>query len=149
MPGVELRRVFHVGASPERVFAHLAEPANYVGLSPLVVAVRDVRREGGTVHCTAVERFRVLGPLRYDNAIRVTLEADGTGLPDAAGIGGEVRSPGGVRLSYRYTVVRDGDGSAVTDVLRLRAPVGLLRFAASRARAVQAARARILARRLG
>ncbi len=37
----------HDRRAPEEVFAHLAEPSNHVGLSPLVVEVRDVRREPG------------------------------------------------------------------------------------------------------
>jgi hypothetical protein len=39
-------------------------------------------------------------------------------------------------------------GSRIIDAIELRAPFGLLRFAASRARAVQLERARVLAERL-
>ncbi|MFF3558654.1 SRPBCC family protein [Streptomyces sp. NPDC002574] len=148
MPSTELTHVFRIAAPPREVYDHLREPEHYIGLSPLVVAVRDVRRDGdGTVRYTAVERFRFLG-LRHDNAIDVTISADPAGLPDAAAISGEVRSPGRVRMGYRFAVAGDGTGSVVTDVLRLRTPPGLLRFAASQAAAVQRARAQVLAERL-
>ncbi|GAA3785372.1 SRPBCC family protein [Streptomyces chiangmaiensis] len=148
MPSAELKHTFQIAAPPEEVFAHLAEPSHYVGLSPLLVAVHDVRRNGGTVHYTAVERFRFLGVLRHDNIIDVTLVPAPDGLPHSAEISGEVRSPGRVRMSYRFGIDRHEAGSVVTDTLHLRTPPGLLRFAASQAGAVQQARARVLAERL-
>ncbi len=148
MPEAELTHTVRIAAPAERVFAHLADPAQYVGLSPLVVAVRDIREADGVVRYAAVERFRFLRVLRYDNVIAVTLAADGAGLPAAATVSGDVRSPGGVRMAYRFAVEGDGPGCVLTDVLRLRAPLGLLRFACARARAVQIARARVLADRL-
>ncbi|MFI9336448.1 SRPBCC family protein [Streptomyces althioticus] len=148
MPSTELKHSFEIAAPPEEVFAYLAEPSHYVGLSPLVVAVRDVRRDGGTVTYTAVERFRLLGVLRHDNLIDATLVAVPDGLPHSAEVFGEVRSPARVRMSYRFVIDRHGTGSAVTDTLHLRTPLGLLRFAASQARAVQQARARVLTTRL-
>jgi hypothetical protein len=148
VPSTELTHTFRIAAPPAEVFAHLAEPSHYVGLSPLVVAVRDVRRSGRTVHYTAVERFRFLGVLPHDNLIDVTLVAAPEGLPDSAVVSGVVRSPARVRMSYRFALARDGAGSTVTDTLRLRTPPGLLRFAAAQARAVQRSRARVLADRL-
>jgi carbon monoxide dehydrogenase subunit G len=142
-----LDHAFTIAAAPDAVFAHLADPASYVGLSPLVVAVRDIRRAGDVIHYRAVERFHIVGKLSYDNVIAVTLAARRGHLPHAE-ITGEVRSPGRVRMSYRFGIAPDGRGTTVTDSLWLRAPVGLRRFAASQARAVQLARAGILARRL-
>ncbi|MET9874945.1 SRPBCC family protein [Actinacidiphila glaucinigra] len=148
MPSTELEHTFRVAAPPEEVYAHLAEPTHYIGLSPLLVEVRDVHRSGGSVHYTAVERFRFLGLLRHDNVIGVTLVAVPDRLPHSAVISGEVRSPARVRMGYRFAIERDGAGSIVTDTLRLRTPPGLLRFAASQAGAVQRARARVLKARL-
>lgn len=148
MPSAELKHTFQIAAPPEEVFTHLAEPSHYIGLSPLVVDVRDVRRGDGGVRYTAVERFRLLGVLRHDNMIDVTLVPVPDGLPRSAEIFGEVRSPGRVRMSYRFVIDRHETGSAVTDTLHLRTPPGLLRFAASQAGAVQHARARVLAARL-
>jgi hypothetical protein len=141
---IRLEHAFRIAAPPGAVFAHLADPASYVGLSPLVVAVRDVDAGGPVIRYRAVERFRVLGNLSYDNVIDVTLAADRGALT----VGGDVRSPGWVRMKYLYVITPDGDGAAVTDSLLLRAPFGLRRFAASRARDVQLARARVLAERL-
>jgi hypothetical protein len=143
VPDTELRHQFTVAATPAAVSAHLTEPASYVGLSPLVVEVRDVGREGGTTRYTAVERFRFLGFLRYDSPIVVTLRLKAT-----EAVYGDVVSPGGIRMRYRFGLEPDGDGTRVTDALRMHAPFGLLRFAASRARAVQLARSGILAGRL-
>ncbi|MFE1955016.1 SRPBCC family protein [Streptomyces sp. NPDC059524] len=150
MPSTELKHRFEIAAPPERVFAHLAEPSNYIGLSPLLVAVRDVHRTetDGTLHYTAVERFRFLGVLTHDNIIGVTLVAAPDRLPARAEITGEVRSPARVRMSYRFTIDRHASGSVVTDTLHLRTPPGLLRFAASQAGAVQQNRARVLTARL-
>lgn len=148
MPSTELIHTYRIAAPLPAVFAHLSEPTHYIGLSPLVVTVREVRRSGRTVHYTAVERFRLLGVLRHDNLIDITLVAVPDRLPEAAEVSGEVRSPGRVRMSYRFALTRDGDGTAVTDTLRLRTPLGLLRFASAQAAAVQRHRASVLAARL-
>jgi ligand-binding SRPBCC domain-containing protein len=147
LSSIQLSHTFVVAAPPETVFKYLAEPTNYVGLSPLVVAVRDIRRVDGVLRYTAVERFRFLRILRYDNIIAVTLVAAGNHLPRAE-ISGGVHSPAGVRMAYRFSIAPEERGTVVVDTLWLRAPLGLLRFAASRAGAVQLARARILAERL-
>ncbi|MEV0231776.1 SRPBCC family protein [Nonomuraea sp. NPDC050786] len=142
MPETLLRNVFHVAAPPSAVLAHLSEPSSYVGLSPLVVEVRDVRREPGQSRFVSVERFRFLGFLRYDNLTEVTLRAS------REGVEGEVDSPGGVRLDYRFRLAADGEGTAMEDVLTVRATFGpLLRYAARKARQVQLARAQVLAER--
>ena len=39
----EYRYFIHTSAG--QIYAHLAEPTNYIGLSPLVIAVRDIERE--------------------------------------------------------------------------------------------------------
>ncbi|MFJ1758621.1 SRPBCC family protein [Kitasatospora sp. NPDC088134] len=150
MPSTELSQTYEIGATPETVLSHLAEPENYLGLSPLLVEVRDIRRAADVTHYTAVERFRFLGLLDHDNAIRVTLRTDRTRLPDGATVGGDVTSPGGVRMRYSFALAPHTAGTTrVTDTLHLQAPFGLLRFAARQAAAVQTARARILAERLG
>ncbi|MBP2704631.1 SRPBCC family protein [Microbispora sp. RL4-1S] len=143
MPTKVLTNVFHVDAAPEAVLDHLTTPENYVGLSPLVVEVRDVdRSQPGVVAYTSIERFRFFGVIRYDNAIRVTLHHDD------GSVYGEVRSPGRIRMAYRFSFTPDGSGSRIDDRLELTAPWFLLGYAAGEARKVQLARARILAGRL-
>ncbi|MEU1204801.1 SRPBCC family protein [Nocardia sp. NPDC005825] len=138
MPEKIIRNTFTVPASPEAVYDHLIRPENYIGLSPLVVAVEDVQ-EGSYL---AVERFRFLG-LKHDNRIRVAL----LGTPGKA-VWGEVDSPGGVRMGYRFDLTPTDEGTRVDDELRLRTPFGLMAFASGQARKVQLARAGILADRL-
>ncbi|RAG80704.1 SRPBCC family protein [Streptacidiphilus pinicola] len=149
MPSTELTRSYEILAAPAAVLAHLAEPESYIGLSPLLVDVRDIRREDGVTHYVAVERFRFLGLIQHDNVIRVSLRTENAQLPDAAAVSGEVISPGGVRMDYRFAITSHGDaGSLVVDTLRLHTPLGLLRYAASQAGSVQANRGRVLAQRL-
>ncbi|WP_246075394.1 SRPBCC family protein [Nonomuraea terrae] len=137
-----LRNVFHVPAAPDAVLAHLSEPASYVGLSPLVVEVRDVRREAREIRYVCVERFRFLRVVTYDNLIEVTLR------PTGDGIEGEVDSPGGVRMGYRFALAAADGGTEVTDVLDVRATLRpVQRYAARKAREVQLARAKVLTER--
>ncbi|WP_169949035.1 SRPBCC family protein [Microbispora sp. H11081] len=146
MPTRVLTNTFHVDASPEEVFEHLTTPESYIGLSPLVVAVRDVdRSEPGVVRYTSVERFRFLG-LSYDNPIAVTLLTERTA--EGSSVHGKVRSPGGVRLDYRFDLSPQDGGTRVDDRLDVSASRFLLGFAAGQARKVQLARAGILAERL-
>ncbi|WP_400994833.1 hypothetical protein [Agromyces sp. GXQ0307] len=147
MPQARMRHEFTLRAEPRAVAEHLAEPRNYIGLSPLVIEVRDIGRAGAAIRYTAVERFALPLGGHLDNAIDVTLALDDTD-PTSLLVGGDVVSPGRVRLSYRYEIAPDAAGSRVIDSLQLRAPFGLLRFAASRARAVQLERACVLATRL-
>ncbi|MGV9664557.1 SRPBCC family protein [Nocardia niigatensis] len=138
MPDKILRNAFTVPAPVEAVYEHLIRPENYIGLSPLVVAVEDVRDDS----YVAVERFRLLG-LKYDNRIRVSL----LGTPGKA-VWGEVDSPGGVHMAYRFDLTTTPQGTHIEDELRLRTPFGLMAFASGQARKVQLARATVLADRL-
>jgi len=140
MPGFSHTAV--VDAPPARVYAHLADPRSYVGLSPLVVAVRDVRPTAGGVAYVAVERFR-LGPLHWDNPIRVTM----TGQPDRS-LASTVVSPGRVHLTATVTLVPAGGGTSVTEHIEIQAPWFLRRFAAGQARKVQRYRLAELGRRM-
>ncbi len=138
MPEKILRNAFTVPVPAEAVYEHLIRPENYIGLSPLVVAVEDAQGDS----YVAVERFTALG-LKYDNRIRVSL----LGTPGKA-VWGEVHSPGGVRMGYRFDLTATPQGTRVDDELRLRTPFGLMTFASGQARKVQSARATILTDRL-
>jgi hypothetical protein len=89
MPVDAFAHTFAVATPPARVYAHLADPQSYVGLSPLVTAVRDVHADGDRVTYVALERFRF-----WTNPIRVTMTLD----PAAPALVSEVASPGRVRL---------------------------------------------------
>jgi hypothetical protein len=136
MPVDVFALTFVVTAAPQAVFEHLADPGSYVGLSPLVVEVRDVHRDGDRVRYTAVERF----PL-YRNAIKVTMT-----LGDAQLIS-DVVSPGRVRLRATVGLAPHPRGTEVTETVAVESPVLLRRFVLRRARGVQRHRAAELARR--
>jgi len=134
---------FTVAAPAEKIFAHLMVPESYIGLSPLVVAVRDVTPAGdGSIVYTAIERFK-LGPFKWDNPIRVTL----TGVPDSR-VTSSVKSPGGVTLVSTTDLVADGDSTTVTDTIEVTSPWLLRWFVVGQARKVQLSRAAELDRRL-
>ncbi|GIF35889.1 SRPBCC family protein [Actinoplanes xinjiangensis] len=147
MPIDRFSVTFTVAAPPADVFAHLADPQSYVGLSPLVVLVRDVRpvrddRDRPAVAYVAVERFR-WGPLRWDNPIRVTMTAlEGRVISS-------VVSPGAVRLDSTVDLAADGTGTRVTETIEVRSPGPLRRFVTGKARSVQSARRSELTRRMG
>ncbi|MDP9849945.1 SRPBCC family protein [Streptosporangium lutulentum] len=128
----------------ETLRAHLSQPQSHVGLSPLVVAVKDVERGEDETRYTSVERLRFLGLVKYDNMIKVTVRS----TPRT--VEGEVKSPGGVRLDYRFTLTEKGGGTEVEDILVVHAWARpLLGYAARKAREVQLARAGVLVSRLG
>lgn len=133
---------YAVAAPPAAVYAHLMDPHNYIGLSPLIVAVRDVEPVDGGFRYVSVERFR-FGPLKWDNPIRVTT----TGTPDRQVVS-DVRSPGWVTLHSTVDLTADGEGTAVAEAIVLRTPWLLRSFALGQARTVQKARAAELTRRL-
>lgn len=143
MPVQVLKNTFHIDADLPVVLEHLTTPENYIGLSPIVVAVEGVDRSTpGVVRYTATERFRFLGFIKWDNPIAVEL------LTDDSAVWGDVKSPGGVRMAYRFDLSAEGTGTRMEDTLTLSAPSLIIRYAAGEARKVQLARARILAERL-
>jgi carbon monoxide dehydrogenase subunit G len=137
-------RTFPVAAAPDAVLAHLSDPHSYVGLAPLIVAVRDVRAEGNRVSYVSVERFR-LGPLHWDNPIRVTMTTDAAALR----VTSHVRSPGWVTLDSVVDLVpRDEGGTDVTETVELSCPAVLRGFVVREAKRAQDGRATELTRRM-
>ncbi|WP_438353367.1 hypothetical protein [Microbacterium sp. CJ88] len=145
MPTRTLRNEFALPVPARAVFDHVREPASYVGLSPLVIAVTDVERRVDGFAYRAVERVPIIGRWHYDNPLRVTLLASGAG-PFV--VHGDVVSTGGITVEYRYDIADDGDGCRVVDLVTLRTPFGLAGFAARKAREVQLWRPATLAGRL-
>jgi hypothetical protein len=143
VPTEEFSHAFGVAAPAERIYAHLARPESYIGLSPLVVAVRDVARHGDRVSYVAVERFG-FGPVRWDNPIRVTMTFPAPGRRLVS----DVVSPGRVRLRATVDLVPAGDGTDVTETVRVTFPAVLRALVVGRARSVQRARAAELSRRM-
>lgn len=138
-----LEHRFTVSASPEEVLSHLADPANYVGLNPYVVAVRDVREQDGKTAYTAIEHLTVLG-LGWDNPIEVVSridQANGRQVMD-------IVSRGGVTVRILTSVAAAPSGSTVDDTITLTCPAPIRTFARKLARAGQLHRAACLNARL-
>lgn len=140
---------YFVATPPERVYAHLADPASYVGLSPLVIAVDDVRYSTDAQGCAvvsylSVERFTFLGFIRYDNRIRVTTTLT---QPDRQLVS-DVDSPLSVKVRFVFDLQPGDSGTWLHETVTARMP-GLLRgFVTQEAKSVQQARSRILNQRL-
>jgi hypothetical protein len=148
-PPVAFETTCVVAASPDEVYQHLSDPFSYVGLSPLIVAVRDVRtghdaRGRAVARYLAVERFRLVGPVRWDNPIRVRMVATRPG----AQLVSDVRSPGRVSLRAVVDLAAEAGGTRVREGVTADAPVPLRRFVAAKAREVAAFRAAELTRRM-
>jgi hypothetical protein len=143
VPTQEFAHAFTVAAPPAAIYDHLSRPQNWVGLSPLVVEVRDVRTERCGVRYTAVESFR-FGPFRWDNLIRVAMTFP---EPDRCLVS-DVHSPGRVHLVATTGLAVTAAGTAVTETIRVTYPWLLGRFVIAQATSVQKQRAAELTRRL-
>ncbi|WP_353945581.1 SRPBCC family protein [Streptomyces sp. HUAS MG91] len=143
MPTEEFSRSVTVAATAAQVFAHLERPDNYVGLAPLVVAVRDVATLPEEVRYVAVERFR-LGPLRWDNPIRVSMTFPRAGRQVVS----EVHSPGGVRLTATVELTDTPEGARVRETIRVVFPRPLRPLVIGQATKAQRHRLAELARRM-
>jgi hypothetical protein len=117
MPIDRFSQSIRVTAPAQRIYDHLIDPTNHIGLSPLIVAVRDVHPVGDATGYVAVERFR-FGPFRWDNLIRVTV----TGVARNHRIVSDVVSPGAVRLTATVDLNPDDDGTTGA-TRRTRPPV--------------------------
>ncbi|MBU2667394.1 SRPBCC family protein [Actinoplanes bogorensis] len=134
-----------IAAEPAVIYAHLLDPQSYIGLSPLIVGVRDVRAadDGRSTAYVAVERFK-LGPFHWDNMIRVTLTGE---VPDARVVS-DVVSPGAVRLKSVVDLAPTADGTTtLTETIETRSPALLRGFVVKQASSVQKSRLAELARR--
>ena len=140
---------YFIAAPAERIYDHLAQPENYVGLSPLVVAVRDVQTsrdpQGREVQrYLSVERFHFLGFIRYDNLIRVTT----TLTQPPAQLISDVDSPMWVRVRFVFDLQPDAEGTWIDETVTAQALLPLLGFVVAEAKRVQVARVQILKTRM-
>ncbi|WP_250028786.1 SRPBCC family protein [Paractinoplanes maris] len=142
MPFDQFSETVRLPAPPPAIYAHLLEPQSYVALSPLVVAVRDVRAQGRAISYVAVERFR-LGPFHWDNPIRVIL----TGAEEDRRLVSEVVSPGRVRLVATVELAASGTGTALTESIEVWSPAVIRSFVVRQAGSAQRGRLAELSRR--
>ncbi|MBM2619028.1 SRPBCC family protein [Actinoplanes sp. LDG1-06] len=142
MPTDRFSDSVRIAAPAAVIYEHLLDPHNYIGLSPLIVAVRDVRPAGESTAYVAVERFR-LGPFHWDNLIRVTL----TGVRPDLRVVSDVVSPGAVRLESTVDLAPDGGATTLTESIEVEFPALLRGFVVKQASSVQKSRLAELARR--
>jgi hypothetical protein len=138
-----------IAAAADQVYRHLIEPTSQIGLSPLIVDVRDVRHgkdDAGreTVAYVAVERFQPNRLLHWDNHIRVTTTQTSPGHE----LRSEVISPGRVRLASILRLTACAAGTQAVERIVVESPRLLRGFVVSEARRVQLARATALAHRM-
>ena len=128
-----------IAAPAGRIYAHLSEPASFLGLQPLLIEVTETDRGEDaagrptrTFRC--VEKLRLLGFLPYRNAIttRMTLARPNERIEC------EVQSPGGVCLRNAFTVSADSGGSIVADEVTIECPRWLRGFVLGEARKAHA-----------
>lgn len=139
-----LTHTWQVPVTPERIFDHLTDPSSYVGLTPFVTTVSDVRSTEDGVSYVAVERFRIGAVRAWTNRIAVTMNGDRGTLT----VRQDVVSPGRVRLWSVVSLGPEGDGTSVTEVITVRMPWPLAGFVRRQARAAQLYRAAELTRRM-
>jgi hypothetical protein len=130
-----------IAAPPSHIYEFLSEPQNYRGLQPLVIDVRDVEygedEEGHQIRrYVAVERFRFLSAIRYDNPIRVlvTLAKPGELLIN------DVEARFNVRVHFVTAFKPDGIGTEVAETVTIHAPRLLQSYTVNQAKAAQQAR---------
>ena len=139
---------YFVRAPVEQVYAHLADPASYVGLSPLVISVRDVERsvDNGLIvfRYRSIEQFHFFGVLRYDNRIRVTMTLT---RPNAQ-IVSDVDSPLRVKVRFVFDLRAQDGGTWMQETVTAQSPGIVQGYVVSEAKRVQQERERILKARL-
>ena len=129
----------HISAPVDLVYAHLSEPANFLGLQPLLIDVTETGRGSDsagrpTRAFRSIEKLRLFGFVPYRNTIdtRMTLVRPNERIECA------VDSPAGVRLRNAFTLRQDGRGSIVGDDVELECPRLLLSFVVGEARKAHA-----------
>ena len=95
-----------IRAPAVRVFAELAEPARFLGLQPLLTAIRELPAAHGARAFAATERVPLVGPLALPSRLRVELRPDRA----ARRIAFATRAPLGISLRGAFALA-DTDGA--------------------------------------
>jgi hypothetical protein len=140
---------YFIAAPPAKIYAHLADPHSYIGLSPLVVQVDNIATstddQGHTIcRYQSVELFRFLGFIQYPNRINVTMTLT---QPDGQ-IVSEVDSPFWVHVRFVFDFESADNGTWITETVTATMPGFVRGFVVGQAKSVQLARVRILKSRM-
>jgi hypothetical protein len=132
-----LEFIVHIRRPVSVVYDHLAQPANFIGLQPLLTSispVEEIQVEGKRGCCyETVETFRIGSLSVLHNRIRVqTVLTE----PDVQ-IDSMVRSQPGIRLDVRYRFISRGEGTDLAEQMRITTPAWVGGYVVRTARQVQ------------
>jgi ligand-binding SRPBCC domain-containing protein len=140
---------YFIVAPPARIYAHLSEPSNYTGLSPLIVQVDNIVTRTdpdgrGVFTYESVEMFRFFGFIPYANRLKVATTLT---QPDRQ-IVSQVDSPFSVHVQFIFDLQPQDNGTLLTETITAHMPWIVRGFVVRQAKAVQRARAEILRSRM-
>jgi hypothetical protein len=132
-----LRFSIHIARPVAEVYAHLANPQNFLGLQPLLIDMSPISatvENGLNVRSyETVEAFRIGERVVYRNRIRVKLTL--THPPEQ--IDTLVYSPGGVTLNVQYLFAPENDDTRLTEIMEVQMPRLLAGFVVHQATQAQ------------
>ena len=140
---------YFVRAPTSKIYEHLADPLNYVGLSPLVGEVSDIERAINEQHQSivtykTVEMFRFLGFIHYPNPLNVVMTLAQLNQQ----IISDVQSTMNIKVRFVFYLKEQADGTTVTETITTNAPALLSGFTLNQAKTVQQHRAKTLKQRM-
>jgi polyketide cyclase/dehydrase/lipid transport protein len=120
---LDFEKSIWICAPPAAVFAHLSEPRNFLGLQPLLVELREIRRgsdpEGRpTRRFETVEKLRLAGFFPFRNRIEGLL----TLVSDGEAVAVEVWSRPRLVLRSLYRLCPEGGGTRVVEAVAIDCP---------------------------
>ena len=139
MPVELLTKQFEVAATPCRIAAYLRDPALYVNLNPFVTEVKDIGNGDGSVTFVAVERIKLIGPIRRNNLLCIEIFS---GADEQVTY--NVTAKGGISVRVETQLAEVDGGTHVRDSIHLTVPALARKFALKQARFAQDYRAAAL-----
>lgn len=140
---------YFIRAAASNIYAHLSEPTNYIGLSPLLVSLTDV--QWGTnlqgqrfAAYKSVELFRFFGLFSYQNPLDVVMTLT---IPERQVVS-DVQSTMKIRVNFTFDLQPKRGGTTICETVTVHSPALLKSFVIGQAKAVQQNRIRVLTSRM-
>lgn len=133
-----------ISSPSSQVYAFLSEPKQFLGLQPFLTGCEivsqklDAQAGKAEYEVIFIERFKLLGPLGYDNRIRALMKTDTKQQHTTV----EVRSFPNIRLHSDYRLSEQAGKTQVTEIVRISSPEIMASFVGKMA---QAAHRKLLA----
>jgi hypothetical protein len=149
MTSQTFQHTYFIHAATSKIYEHLAEPNNYMGLSPLLISVSNVHWDTNQqnqrfVQYKSIELFRFLGVFSYRNPLDVVMTLTN---PNQQLIS-DVQSSQNITVHFVFDMQEQSEGTSVTETITAHMPPLLSRFVIGQAKSVQQNRARVLKQRL-